>query len=446
VKFKLRILYTIVLALFCSTGFTQPYMVDEIVAVVGKNQVLYSDIEDQYMQMTAQGVKPMPTKCQILEDLLAQKLLVNQADIDSLIVEDAQVEMELNDRIAYFINQIGNEQKLMEYFGKSTLEIKEDMRDAIKEQMLMQKMRQEITSNLSITPAEVRSYFNDLPDDSIPLIDAEVEIQQLVIFPKSSEEAVFEVREKLLALRERIMNGENFATMAVLYSEDGSASKGGDLGWSAKSELDPAYSKAALALKVGQVSKIVETSFGYHIIQLLERTEDRIHTRHIIMKPKISAEAKQSAIGRLDSIMTLIRIDTLTFQKAAVLFSQDEATRNNGGLKLNPATGNTKFQLDQFETQEHYIIRNLKVGEISESFESRDEKGNLVYKIIRLKSKTEPHRASLKNDFELLKQMALMVKQNEIVDEWVVEKMESTYIRINDPYKECSFRLKGWVK
>jgi peptidyl-prolyl cis-trans isomerase SurA len=446
VKFALRISSTLIIAIYSATLIAQPFMVDEIVAIVGKNQILYSDIEDQYMQMMAQGVKPIPAKCQIFEDLLAQKLLVNQADIDSLIVEDAQVEMELNDRITYFINQIGTEEKLVAYFNKSILEIKEDMRDAVKEQMLMQKMRQEITANLSITPAEVRSYYNNLPPDSIPLIDAEVEISQLLVYPKTNEKAVFEVREKLLALRERIVNGENFATMAVLYSEDGSASKGGDIGWTSKADIDPAYSKAAFALKIGQVSKIVESSFGYHIIQLIDRTDDRIRTRHILMKPKISFEAKEAAMQHLDSILTLIRIDSLTFEKAAVRYSQDEATFNNGGIKVNPVTGNTKFQLDQFETNEHYIIRNLKVGEISEPFESKDDKGNLVYKVIRLKSKTEPHKASIKQDFELLKQMAMLVKQNEVVDEWIEDKMASTYIRINDPYKDCSFRLKGWVK
>lgn len=445
-KFILYFSSFIILVFSTTTIIAQPFVADKIVAVVGKNQILYSDIEDQYMQMMAQGVKPMSTKCQIFEDLLAQKLLVNQADIDSLIVEDVQVEMELNDRITYFINQIGTEEKLVEYFSKSILEIKEDMRDAVKEQMLMQKMRQEITSNLSITPAEVRSYYNKLPSDSIPLIDAEVEISQLLVYPKTSEEAVFEVREKLLALRERISKGENFATMAVLYSEDGSASKGGDIGWASKADLDAAYSKAAFALKPGQVSKIVESSFGYHIIQLIDRTEDRIHTRHILMKPKISFEAKEAALQRLDSILTLIRIDSLTFEKAAVRFSQDEDTRNNGGVRVNPATGNTKFQLDQFETNEHYIIRKLKVGEISEPFESKDDKGNLVYKVFRLKSKTDPHKASIKQDFELLKQMAIIVKQNEIVDGWVEEKIESTYIRINDPYNNCSFRLKGWMK
>jgi peptidyl-prolyl cis-trans isomerase SurA len=446
VRYILPQAFLIVLSFFYTSLSAQPFMVDEIVAVVGKNQILYSDIEDQYMQMEAQGIKPLPTKCQILEDLLAQKLLVNQADIDSLLVDDGQVEMELNDRIKYFVNQIGTEQKLVEYFGKSVLEIKEDMREAVHDQMLMQKMRSEITSNIAVTPSEVKSFFNSLAKDSIPYIDAEVEINQLLIYPKTGEEAKYEVREKLLALRERIMNGENFATMAVLYSEDGSASKGGDIGWASKADLDPAYAKAAFALKKGQVSKIVESSFGFHIIQLLDRTEDRVHTRHILMKPKVSVEAKQKALEHIDSILTLIRIDSLTFEKAAQYYSEDEDTRTSGGLKVNPATGNTRFLLDQFETNEHYIIRNLKIGEISEPYESKNDKGDFVYKVVRLKSKTEPHKASLKTDFELLKSMSLRKKENEVVDDWVMDKMEGTYIRINEPYKDCSFRLKGWMK
>ncbi len=424
--------------------FGQPVIIDEIVGVVGKNQILYSDIEDQYMQLMAQGVKPIPSKCQIFEDMLAQKLLVNQAEVDSLVVEEGQVEMELNDRINYFVSQIGTEERLVEYFGKSIIEIKEDMRDAVHDQILMQMMRREITANLTITPWEVRSFYNSLPDDSIPYIDAEVEINQIMIYPSTSEEAKFQVREKLLGLRERIIKGDNFATLAVLYSEGPSAPHGGDIGWATKADLDPAYAKAAFALKKGQVSKIIESAFGYHIIQLLDRHEDRVHTRHILMKPKISFDAKEAAFQKIDSIITLVRIDSLTFEQAAMRYSQDEDSRLNGGLMVNPYTGNTRFKLDQFETKEYYIIRDLKVGEISEYYESTDDKGNMVYKVVRLKSKTEPHKANLKQDYELLKQMTSQVKQNEVVDEWIEDKIKTTYIRISKPYSGCSFRIKGW--
>lgn len=420
-------------------------MVDKIIGVVGKNQILYSEVEDQYLQLMAQQIKPAPTKCSVFEELLSQKLLVNQAEVDSLVIDQAQVEMELEDRISYFINQIGTEEKLIEYFGKSILEIKEDMRDAVQEQMLMRMMQSEITTGITVTPAEVKSFYKSLPEDSIPFIDSEVEISQIVIYPSTSEEAVFQVKERLLGLRERIVQGENFATLAVLYSEGPSSSRGGDIGWASKSDLDPAYTKAAFALKEGQVSKIVESSFGYHIIQLMDRTEDRIHTRHILMKPKISAEEKERAVSRLDSIVKLIRIDTLTFERAAVYFSQDEDTRMNGGIRVNPYTGNRRFQLDQFETKEHYIIRNLKIGEISDSFEATDDKGKHVYKVVQLISKTEPHKANIKKDYELLKNMTMQYKQNEIIDDWVQDKIGNTYIKINEPYNTCTFRLKGWL-
>jgi peptidyl-prolyl cis-trans isomerase SurA len=425
---------------------SQPFLVDGIVGVVGKNQILYSEIEDQYMQMQAQGVKPLPSKCQLFEELMSQKLLVNQAEIDSIKVEDGEVELELQQRITYFINQIGSEDKLVAYFGKSILEIKEDMREAVRDQILMQRMRAQITTDANITPSEVKDFYNSLPKDSIPNIDAEVEINQIFIYPTSNEDAIYEVKQKLLGIRERIINGENFATLAVLYSEGPSSPKGGDIGWASKADLDPAYAKAAFALKVGQVSKIVESAFGYHIIQLLERTEDRIHTRHILMKPKISIKEKENAEARLDSIIRLIRIDTLTFEKAAVYFSQDEDTRMSGGAKVNPATGNTRYKLSEFETKEYYIINELKIGEISEPFESTDDKGKSVFKAVWLRSKSDPHPANLKQDYDLLKQIALQKKESKIVDDWVAAKAKNTYVEINDPFKDCSFRIKEWSK
>lgn len=422
----------------------QPYIVDNIVGVVGKNQILYSDLEDQYLQMMAQGVKPMPSKCQIFEEILAQKLLVNQASINSLVLEEGQVEMELNDRINYFVQQIGSEQQLVEHFGKSVIEIKEDMRDLVRDQMLMQMMRREITSGLSVTPAEVRNYFNHMNPDSIPFIDSEVEINQIWIYPASSEQSKFEVRERLLGIRERIVGGDNFSSLAVLYSEGSTATRGGDMGWVAKADLDPAYAKAAFALKAGQVSKIVETPSGFYLIQLIERIDERIHVREILMRPKITFEAKLASQNKLDSIVNLVKSDSMTFEQAAVRFSQDEDTRANGGLMVNPYSGNTRFGLEQLNTKEHYIIRNLNVNNISEIYESVDAKGNLAYKVVRLKSKTEPHRANLKQDYELLKQITTQQKQNEIVDEWLADKIKSTYIRISEPYSDCDFRLKGW--
>ena len=433
------------LLIFSCTIFAQEKIVDQIVGIVGKHEVSYSDIEDQYFQMQAQRMKTDEnTKCLLFEDMLVQKLMVNQAEIDSLEVSDIEVNIELNQRIKFFVNQIGSEEKLVEYFGKSILEIKEDMRDAIKEQIIVQQMQGEITSNLSISPAEVKAFYKTIPEDSIPYINAEIELEQIVVYPTTSEEAIYEVRQKLLNLRERINNGERFATLAALYSEGPTAARGGDIGWASKADLDPAYAKVAFSLKKNQVSKIVESSFGYHIIQLIERTEERVHTRHILMKPKISAEEKLNAQARLDSIVELVRIDTFTFNEAALLLSQDEDTRMSGGIRVNPQTGNTKFELDQFDTKEYYVLRDLKIGEISEPFEALDKRNKTCYKVVRIKSRSNPRRANLKEDYDLIKQMALMKKQGEVIDEWIREKIKTTYSKIYEPYKSCSFKYSGW--
>ncbi|UCH13994.1 MAG: peptidylprolyl isomerase, partial [Bacteroidales bacterium] len=276
---------------------SQDKIVDQIVAVVGDKKVLLSDIENQYQQLTAQGVKATSDlRCKIFEELLSQKLLLNQAEVDSIEVTEVEVELQLDQRLKFFINQVGSEENLVQYFNKSILEIKEDMRDAIRDQMLIESMRAEIVGSISVTPSEVKSYYKSLPEDSIPYVNSEVEIDQIVRYPSTSEEAIYEVRQKLLDIRQRIINGERFTTLAVLYSEGPSAPKGGDIGWSNKADLDPEYAKAAFSLKKGAVSKIVKSSFGYHIIELIDRTENRVHTRHILMKPKISIAAKEGAI------------------------------------------------------------------------------------------------------------------------------------------------------
>jgi len=425
----------------------QPYIVDEIVAVVGDEIILYSDIEKQYMQMKEEYASKPDYKCSILEMLLAQKLLINQAYIDSLKVTDSQVETELERRLKYFINVFGSKEKMESYFKKSIIEMKEEFRNLIRENLLAETMRQEIVKNVTITPSEIKKYYNSLPKDSLPYINAKVEVLQIVLYPSSSEESKKEAREKLLNIRERILNGENFVTLAVLYSEDpGSAFRGGDLGWVNKAELDPEYVKAVASLKEGQISRIVETSFGYHIIQLLGKTEDRIHTRHILIKPKISIEDKEKTINRLDSIVKLVKDGALTFEEAAKMFSMDEKTRFNGGIMINPRTGSTKFELSDFSTKDYLVISKLSIGEISEPYESIDEKGNIIYKVVTIKSRTNPHVANLQEDYELIKQMALNHKEQEVLANWLKNKIKNTYIRINDNFKNCDFAIKEWLK
>ncbi len=423
-------------------------IIDEVVGVVGDKRILYSDIEQNYLQQKAQGEKVnSDTKCSILENMLIQKLLLNQAEIDSLEVTESQVDQELDSRMKYFINAIGSQEKLEEYFKKTTLEIKEDFRDEIRDGLLTGRMRQKITEGLSVTPSEVRSYFKSVPQDSLPFINSEVEYNQILMYPRSNEKAIIEVREKLLNIRERIMNGESFATLAVVYSEDPqSAVKGGDIGWMAKNELEPEYAKAAFMLKKGQISKIVETAFGFHIIQLLERTEDRVHTRHILIRPVIEPDEKRHIIARLDSVIRMVRLDSVKFDVAAMRWSEDADTKLNGGQAVNPYKGGTFWGMDEFRPNELSIINSLKVGEISEPYESMDSKGKTAYKVIWLKKRTNPHVGNLKEDYNLFKDRAAQVKQNKLVNEWVEEKIKTTYIKIADKYKSCPYEMHGWLK
>ena len=444
---KIKSIACVVFSLLLSAIQAQSVVVDKVVGVVGKSLIKYSDVENQYLQYLNQGGADEPDiKCQIFEDLLVQKLMVTQAEVDSIEVSDAEVEQEFNSRIQYYISQVGSEEKLVEQTGKSIIEMKRDMWDNIREQSLMQRERVQIVQNISITPNEVKDYYNSLSKDSIPYVESEIELSQIVLYPKSSEEAIIEVRERLLNLRERINNGENFATLAVLYSEGPSAPRGGDIGWSSKGELDPAYAKAAMALKQGQTSKIVESDFGFHLIQLIERQGDRIHTRHILMKPKIPVEYKEQAINKIDRIVDLIHADSLSVSEAARIYSQDKNTALNGGKRVNPMTNTTKFALTDFESSEYYIIRKLSTGEMSEVYESTDENGKLVYKVIKITRKTTPHVANLKDDFDMLKQYAVQDKQDKIIQKWIEEKLKSTYVRIEEPYKSCEFSIQGWIK
>lgn len=423
----------------------QARIIDEVIAVLGDKKILYSDVEKGVMQLKEAG-EPVNsgTRCFILEQLLIQKLLINQAEVDSLEVTDSQVESELDRRLQYYINFYGTQERLEAEFNKTIIEIKEDTRDEIREGLLANEMRGKITDGLTVTPSEVRSYFRSIPQDSLPYIDAEVEYNQIFIYPKSSDQAVLDVREKLLEIRERIINGGSFASMAVIHSEDGSAPRGGDIGWLSKADLDPEYAKAAFALKKGAISRIVESSFGYHLIQCLEKTDDRIHTRHILVKPKIAWEEKQTATQRLDSIVRLIRLDSLKFSDAAMRFSQDEDTRLSGGMAVNPNRGGVRFALDEFQPQEYRIINSLRVGEISDPYETIDNKGRAVFKVIWLKKRTNPHVGNMKEDYNLFKSRALEKKQNERVMEWVSDKTKTTFLRISPGYSECPFTSKAW--
>ena len=440
-------LLQIIIVLVFSSGavFSQPILIDKVVGIVGEYTILQSDIENQYLQYRAQGTNEPDLKCVIYKDFLEQKLLVNQAKIDSIEVSESSVEQSLDQRMQFFINQIGSIEELEVYFNKTVLEIKEDLRQVVKDQMITQQMQSTITNEVRITPSEVRKFYNKLDSDSIPYIDAQVELQQIMIYPPLGDEAIFEVKDRLLNLRKRIIEGDNFETLAILYSEGPSASNGGDIGFLGKAELDKAYAKEAFSLKEGGISKIVESDFGYHLIQLVERREDRVRTRHILMNPKISIDSRQKAISLLDSLANLIRVDSISFDFTARYFSQDKNTAVNKGLMVNPRTNSSKFELKQLDTKDYVIVRDLNLGEISNSFESIDINKKPVYKIIQLKSKTDPHKANMKQDYLLLQNMALEAKKYEVLDKWILEKKNETYYRLDPQFEDCN-NLKGiWV-
>ncbi len=425
----------------------QSLILDRVVAVVGEFVILQSDIESLKLQNKAQGISlPGDEKCAILENFLGEKLLLNQAKIDSIEISESSVEMELDNRLSYFISMIGSPEALEEYFGKSILEIKEDMRSAVRDASITRQMQSTITGDVTVTPSEIKEYYNGLSKDSVPYIDSKVQLSQIVQYPPVDEAAIFEVKQTLLDLRRRILDGEKFTTLAVLYSEGPSASKGGEIGFMGKGELDAEYAKAAFSLKAGGVSTIVESSFGYHIIQLIERREERVNTRHILMKPNVKPEAIRSTARKLDSIANLVRTDSVEFDLAARIYSQDKNTAVNGGIMVNPATNTTAFTLDELQPAEFIALRDLKVGEITEAFKSEDENGKEVYKIVRLRNRSSPHRANLKDDYIVLKEMALGMKKKEVFQLWIDEKIKETYVSVDNSFAGCQFSRKGWVK
>jgi peptidyl-prolyl cis-trans isomerase SurA len=436
---KARIASVLFGMLLPALAWSQPMIIDRVVGVVGDFNILQSDVEQQYLQMKMSGMRmPAEARCMIFNQMVEQKLLMAQAKIDSVEVGPDQVEMQMEGRLDYFISQFGSEKEMEDYFNKSIYDIKDDLREAIREQMITSQVQNSIVEDVSTTPSDVKEFFRSLDPDSIPFIDTEVKLAQIVAYPNYSEEAVFQVKERLLELRRRVLEGEDFGTLAILYSEGPSAPRRGELGFMLRSELDKAYADAAWALKPGQVSSIVESSFGYHIIQMIERRGDRANTRHILMNPKADANARQNAIYKLDSLKQAIEDDSTTFSIAAKRYSEDPKTSVNGGLLVNPLTQAATFELDQLDTKEYYIIRNLDVNDITEPFESRDHNQKICYKILLLKERTEPHRANLKQDYMLLQNMALENKRNEVINQWYTEKKGNTYIRVDDSFRDCA--------
>jgi len=422
-------------------------VIDEVVAVVGKEFILLSDIEQQFIQMRMQqGVRESEasTKCMILENLLFEKLLLYQAELDSIVVTPDQVNSELDRRMRYFISQFGTQEKLEQFYNKSVSEFKADLQDVISKQMRIERVQQGITEYAEVSPAEVRKFFRSIPRDSIPLISSVVELAQIVRKPVISPEEKFEVRDRLQAYRKRIMDGESFEALAVLYSEDpGSARQGGDIGLRGRGELYPEFEIIAFKLEPGEVSEIVETEAGYHIIQGIERRGDFMRVRHILMKPKVSPYELEKARVFLDSVAGLIRMDSISFDVAVMKFSTDPS-RNNAGIMINPMTGGTQWALDELDPKVFFVIDKLEVGQISAPVLMQDQSGDEAYQLLYLKRRTQPHRANLEEDYDQIQNWALMQKKSEIIRKWIVKNSRKAYIRIDDKFLDCDFEHK-WL-
>lgn len=422
----------------------QGQIIDRVIAVVGSSITLQSELETQYLQMLSSGYEPNDdSRCIVFEELLYGNLLLHRAKVDSLVVSDGEVEDELARRLQYFIGQLGSQEKLEEYYEKSILEIKDEFRELIKEQLLTQRMQQKITGDAKVTPAETRAYFNKIPKDSLPFINTEIELGRIMRRPSLTKEQKQEARAKAEELRARVISGESFRALAILYSEDpGSSKNGGDLGFFARGAMVPEFDAVAFRLKEDSVSEVFETSFGFHFMEMLERRGEQINVRHILIRAKTSAEDLEMARTFLDSIYGLIMDKKITFALAAEKYSDDEESKMNGGVMYNPMTGATVFDSEQLGSIDQRLFLttdNMKAGDISKPVKTQSPDGKESYNLFLLKSKSEPHVANMKDDYQKIQQAALGQKKNMMIQKWINDKAASTYIRINDDFKDCPF-------
>ena len=429
----------------------QSYLIDQIAAIVGNTIIKDSDIESRYIELQLQGyTSARDMRCEIFENFLEQKLMINQAAIDSITVTENEVTRELDQRVRMLLDRYGSQERLEEAAGRSLILLKRDWRETVRDNLIQYAMQREILQDVKVSPAEVRAFYNRYPKDQLPQSDELYTVQQITMNPPYREEAIAETKQKLLDLRRRIINGESFRSLAVLYSEEPAAvTTGGELGFMSKSNLDPDFWEAAWALREpGDVSRVVETKFGYHIIQLIAKRDDMMNCRHIILKPKADAELVSSMLARLDSIADDIRSDSISFELAARLLSADEATRLNGGIMINSEDQSTRMELnrDHFTPEEIRVLRALRVGEISNAFQTTDASGNIVFKILKLKSKTEAQTVNIGNNYEVIQNMALEEKMGKVLDEWINDKIDGTYIMIDDRYKKCEMSNPKWLK
>ena len=447
--------YALLLMLFAAVSvYGQDNVIDEVVWVVGDEAILKSDVESERLNAQYEGRKfDGDPYCIIPEQLAVQKLFLHQAAIDSIEVSEQEVIGQVERRTNWLIEQVGgSKEKLEEYYNKTSTQIREMLRENIRDGLTVQKMQQHIVGEIKITPAEVRRYFKDLPQDSIPFVPTQVEVQIVTLEPKIPLEEVERVKKTLRDYTDGINSGKmSFATYARFYSEDpGTARRGGELGFMGKGELVPEYANVAFNLQdPNKVSKIVETEFGFHIIQLIEKRGDRINTRHILLKPKVEEKDLEAALVRLDSIADDIRNQKFTFDDAATYISQDKDTKNNHGLMANKNIGTARFEMQdlaQVSQEVAKMVENMNVGEISRAFTMINDKGKEVCAIVKLKSRINGHKATISEDYQRLKAIVMEKRSEDKLEKWIKEKQKHTYVRINEKWQKCDFKYPGWIK
>jgi len=427
-------------------------VVDEVIWVVGDEAILKSDVEQMRIQAQQEGVRwSGDPDCAIPEQIAVQKLYLHQAAIDSIEVTEAEITQGIEQQIEYMISVIGSREKLEEYHKKNMTQIRNELRESFRERQLVQEMQRHVVKDITVTPADVRRYFADLPQDSIPFVPTEVEVQIISQTPRVDQEEINRVKEELRDYTDRVNKGEtSFQTLARMYSEDpGTARRGGELGYTGRGTLDQAFANVAFNLTdPKKVSKIVESEFGFHIIQLIDKRGDKVNVRHILRKPVVSQEAIDRSLARLDSIRAEIIEGKFSFEAGASVISDDKDTRNNNGLMANATqTGRTsRFRLQDLPSEVARAVDTLQVGAISAPFQMINQRGKIVCVIAKLKSRTEGHKATITEDFQVMKDVVLEKRRQQKLHDWVVNKIKSTYVRVNDRYKDCKFEYQGWIK
>jgi peptidyl-prolyl cis-trans isomerase SurA len=427
-------------------------VIDEVIWVVGDEPILKSDVEAMRMQALAEGINwSGDPECTIPEQIAVQKLFLHQAQIDSVEVSESEVANGVEQQINRWITIAGSREKLEEYRKQTIKQMRAEMHDGFRDQQLIQKEKEALVKDIKVTPADVRAYFRNLPQDSLPFVPTEVEVQILVRSPRIKQAEINRVKNQLRDFTDRVNKGEtSFSTLARLYSEDpGSARQGGEMDYVGRGLLDPAFANVAFNLTdPKKISKIVESEFGYHIIQLIDKRGDKIKVRHILLKPKVAAEDIEKAKLQLDSIGNDLRSNKFSFEEAATFLSDDKDTKNNRGLMTNSTADgiSPRFQMKDLPTEVARVVDTMKVGEISAPFEMVNNKGKTVVAIVKLKNRTEGHRATITEDFQVMKDVVTNKEREKTLHDWVVNKIKHTYVRMGDRYRNCKFEYEGWLK